>query len=97
MIEGQVFVFASGKTLPGMLPNVKITAINELKGNTLTTLTNENGMFVIQFLEPSTYTIIASKEGYIDAKISGFPLRLYKINKITPLVLRPLPKTGQIR
>src|SRR5438045_4637030 len=56
------------------LANVKVTALNEINGNTRSTVTDAAGTYRIPFLPPGRYTIEASAPGFTNNSLSGFPI-----------------------
>lgn len=54
-----------------VVPNAKIVAKNERTGEERTATTNEQGIFVITALRPSTYTITGSATGFANTQYTG--------------------------
>ena len=67
-----------GKGLSG----VKVTLENEENSNRRATKTDDYGNYAIFNLPPGTYKIIASKGGFRDQAITGFPIQFNQINVV---------------
>ena len=48
----------------GVIPGATVTVTNDITGETRTTITKENGAFIIVALKPSKYSISASANGF---------------------------------
>ncbi|HWP43232.1 MAG TPA: carboxypeptidase-like regulatory domain-containing protein, partial [Blastocatellia bacterium] len=79
-IQGSVFEAGTSRPIPGVI----ITVTNEDTGLERTTVTDNNGTYTINTLPPGFYTIKASASGYQTDSITRFPVRLSKVNTITP-------------
>lgn len=66
----------------GGLPEARITIENEENGNRRATRTDETGNYTIFNLPPGTYKITASKDGFREQTIKGFPIQFNQKNVI---------------
>jgi hypothetical protein len=57
-----------------VVPNVKITAADTERGASFSTIANQDGVYVINNLIPSTYTITAEAPGFQTHQVNSFPL-----------------------
>ena len=57
-----------------VLPSVKVTATDTARGVSLSTTTNQDGVYVLQNLIPSTYRVIAEAAGFQTYQLNAFPL-----------------------
>src|SRR5215467_14851510 len=57
-----------------VVPNVKVTVTDTERGVSLSTIANQDGVYVINNLIPSTYTITAEAPGFQTYQVSSFPL-----------------------
>jgi hypothetical protein len=64
------------------LPETKITIENEENGNRRATRTDEAGNYTIFNLPPGAYKITASKDGFREQTIKGFPIQFNQKNVI---------------
>lgn len=66
------------------LGGARVTASNELNGNSRSTLTAADGSYRIPFMPPGRYTIRASFAGFTDNQITGFPIPLNSTTNLVP-------------
>ncbi len=64
------------------LSETKITIENEENGNRRATRTDEGGNYTVYNLPPGTYIITASKDGFREQTIKGFPIQFNQKNVI---------------
>ena len=57
-----------------VVPNVKITMTDTERGVSVSTITNQDGVYVINNLIPSTYRITAESPGFETHQLNSFPL-----------------------
>ena len=57
-----------------VVPNVKITVTDTERGVAFSTIANQDGVYVINNLTPSTYTITAEAPGFQTHQLNSFPL-----------------------
>ena len=57
-----------------VVPNVKVTVTDTERGVSFTTIGNQDGVYSINNLTPSTYTITAEAPGFQTHQITSFPL-----------------------
>jgi hypothetical protein len=77
------------------LGGARVTASNELNGNSRSTLTSADGSYRIPFMPPGRYTIRASFAGFTDNQITGFPIPLNSTtNLVPPITLGAAGGTG---
>ena len=57
-----------------VVPNVKITVTDIARGATFTTTTNQDGVYLIKNLIPSTYKVMAEAQGFQPYVVDSFPL-----------------------
>src|SRR5262249_40590223 len=57
-----------------VVPNVKVTVTDTERGVSLSTIANQDGVYVINNLIPSTYTITAEASGFQTHQVTSFPL-----------------------
>src|ERR1044072_3199042 len=57
-----------------VVPNVKVTMTDTERGVSLSTIANQDGVYVINNLIPSTYTITAEAAGFQTHQVNSFPL-----------------------
>jgi len=57
-----------------VVPNVKITAADTERGASFSTMANQDGVYVINNLIPSKYTITAEAPGFQTHQVNSFPL-----------------------
>ncbi|MEP6540541.1 MAG: carboxypeptidase-like regulatory domain-containing protein, partial [Bryobacteraceae bacterium] len=58
-----------------MAPNVKVTATDIARGVSFTATSNQDGVYLINNLIPSTYKVTAEAPGFQTYVLSGFPLQ----------------------
>lgn len=58
-----------------VVPSVKVTAIDIARGVRFTATTNQNGVYIINSLIPSTYKITAEAAGFQTYMLDSFPLQ----------------------
>lgn len=75
------------------IANAIITVTNEDTGLERTTVSGTDGMYTVSTLPPGFYTIKAAAPNYQTDSITRFPVRLSKVNTITPPPFA-LNKTG---
>lgn len=73
------------------LVGARVSAINEINGNTRSTVTGPEGSYRIPFLPPGRYTIRASMAGLIDNQITGFPIPLNSTTNLVPPITLKSP------
>src|SRR5256712_2278407 len=56
------------------VPGAKVTVKNERTGEERSTISNDQGYFLISYLKPSTYTIKAEKSGFAGIEYTAMPL-----------------------
>lgn len=79
------------------LGGARVTASNELNGNSRSTLTSMDGSYRIPFMPPGRYTIRASFVGFTDNQITGFPIPLNSTtNLVPPITLGAVGTTGPV-
>src|SRR4051812_34562998 len=67
------------------LGGAKVTATNELNGNSRSTVTGADGSYRIPFMPPGRYTITASNPpDFTDSSITGFPIPLNSTTNLVP-------------
>ena len=66
------------------LGGARVTATNELNGNSRSTVTALDGSYRIPFMPPGRYTINASFTGFTDSQITGFPIPLNSTTNLVP-------------
>jgi hypothetical protein len=64
--------------------NARVTASNELNGNSRSTVTGNDGSYRIPFLPPGRYTIKAVLTGFTESSITGFPIPLNSTTNLVP-------------
>jgi Carboxypeptidase regulatory-like domain len=64
------------------LPETRITIENEENGNRRATRTDETGNYTIFNLPPGSYKITATKDGFREQTITGFPIQFNQKNVI---------------
>jgi hypothetical protein len=57
-----------------VVPEAKVTALNPANGRTRTSLTQTDGTYVFQYLEPADYTISVEKPGFDKYEATGLTL-----------------------
>src|SRR5215471_3067072 len=57
-----------------VVPKVKITVTDTERGVSFSTITNQDGVYLIKNLTPSTYTITAEAQGFQTHQLTSFPL-----------------------
>src|SRR4051794_5251354 len=57
-----------------VVPNVKITVTDTERGVAVSTIANQDGVYVVNNLTPSTYTITAEAPGFQTHQLNSFPL-----------------------
>src|SRR4051794_33727206 len=57
-----------------VVPNVKVTMTDSERGVSVSTITNQDGVYVINNLTPSTYRITAESPGFETHQLNSFPL-----------------------
>ena len=57
-----------------VVPNVKVTVTDTERGVSFSTIANQDGVYVINNLIPSTYTITAEAPGFQTHQLNSFPL-----------------------
>ncbi len=72
----------------GVIPGAFVSATNERNGAVRTVVTNDQGNFVIPSLQPSTYTVKASAQGFATAETKGLAVQAGTSTAIN-LVLEP--------
>ena len=55
-------------------PNVKVTVTDSERGVSFSTITNQDGVYVINNLIPSTYRVTAEAPGFETHQLNSFPL-----------------------
>jgi len=85
-IQGQVRDGSKPANDPNAgVPNARVTVTNQDTGLERSTLTNENGIYIVRLLPPGLYTVHASAEGYQEKEsLENFPVRLEKNNVVEP-------------
>jgi phosphatidate phosphatase APP1 len=57
-----------------VVPKVKITVMDTERGVSFSTVTNQDGVYLINNLIPSTYTMTAEAQGFQTHQLTSFPL-----------------------
>ena len=58
----------------GVITGATVTVKNERTGETRTVTTNDQGLYLITNLKPSTYTVRAAAQGFVESEITGLQL-----------------------
>lgn len=66
------------------LAGARVTAVNEINGNSRSTVTGADGSYRIPFMPPGRYTIRASMMGFTDSQITGYPIPLNSTTNLVP-------------
>ena len=72
----------------GVIAGATVTVKNERTGETRTVTTNDQGMYLITNLKPSTYRVRATAQGFVDSEITGLQL-LVGATMTSDLELKP--------
>ena len=64
------------------LPETRITVENEENGNRRATRTDDAGSYTVFNLPPGSYKITASKDGFREQTITGFPIQFNQKNVV---------------
>ena len=78
-----------------VVPDVKITVINDGQGIQRETVTNREGYFVVPLLPAGTYTLTAEMPGFATIRVVDIVLQV-SINSYVPLTLNPAPVTEAV-
>lgn len=90
-----------------VVPSVKILAINQTTNVTTSTQTTATGDFLINFLVPGTYRLVAEKEGFQKTAITGvvvnagglarvdFDLKLGQMQQAVEVTANPLAVSAE--
>src|SRR5260370_27601943 len=57
-----------------VVPRVKVTVTDSARGNNFTAVTNQDGVYLINNLIPSTYRVTAEAAGFSTYQLDSFPL-----------------------
>ena len=73
------------------IADAKVTVINENNGNTVATVTDLKGVYIVPYLPPGLYSIKAVRDGYAENGVAGFPVPLNQTSDLTPpnITLQP--------
>ena len=66
------------------LAGAQVRVVNELNGNSRSTITAADGSYRVPFMPPGRYTIRASFTGFTDSQITGFPIPLNSTTNLVP-------------
>jgi outer membrane receptor protein involved in Fe transport len=72
----------------GLVPGVKVTAVNEGTGTQREAVTNDQGGYTIPLLPAGKYTITAEMPGFATLRVTNVALQV-SINSNVPIVLEP--------
>jgi len=80
------------------LTRAKITIVNQENGNTRATRTDDGGNFSLFNLPPGIYRATASKEGFLDQTVQGFPVQFNQKNiiRLPQFTLRQAALKGSV-
>jgi len=91
MVFGQSFQAAVSGIVTdptgAVVPNVKVSVTDTARGASFSTVANQDGVYVINNLIPSTYTLTAEAPGFQTHQVSAFPLTA-KQDAIVNITLR---------
>lgn len=82
-VSGTIIGFVSDKNDPAkLLPNARITVVNDYNKSKSSARTNSRGEYRIPFLPEGSYTITATCESYQPKTLKSFPLNFGKYNAV---------------
>jgi len=87
--EGSASIYGTAIDASGaLLPEVKVTAVNETTGIRREALTRSDGTYTLPLLPAGTYTLTAELPGFATLRVTDVVLRV-SINSNVPIVLEP--------
>jgi hypothetical protein len=74
------------------LSGVLVRIVNENNGNARATQTDQEGSYIMPFLPPGLYKVVATKDGYTESSISDFAVPLNQTTDLRPpdITIRPV-------
>jgi len=65
-----------------VVPNASVVATEVSTGVSRTTLTGAEGVYTLPFLNPGTYTVVVSKEGFKKFTVASVPLNVSSVGRV---------------